>query len=128
MKIVSLFKVVAVLMVLTGCNQQTYNSSSGDAELESVTCSGSGAALRWCLAQQVILNQCVNCHTNYHSNYADFSSEDFVDNDLILPGNSDDSTLFQYLINEGGTMPKDGSALNDADYDAILNWIELYTQ
>lgn len=117
-----------LLIVFNGCKQQTYNSSSGDAELETDSCTGSGATLRWCLAQQVILNQCVNCHTNYHADYATFTSEDFVDNDLILPGNSDESTLFQYLINEGGTMPKDGSALNDEDYNAIKDWIELYTQ
>ena len=114
-----------LLLVFVGCKFQSFNSNSSDNLLGGLNCSNyTSDLLPYCNAQNVIIKKCSSCHSGYHSDYASYSQQDYLDNSLIVAGDSAGSSLFLYLQNEGGTMPKDGSALSQKEYEYIRDWID----
>ena len=120
----SVFLIFLIFLVLA-CEQQTFNSNTGDANKGGNDCSSfTGGELRFCNAQNVILKRCVTCHSGYHNSYANLTEDDYKNNYLITAGDSAGSSIFSILINEGGNMPKDGKPLPDEEYTTLMEWID----
>ena len=99
---------------------QTENSSSEDAGTYTP-----GETEEFKAAKVVFQQYCTSCHQ--HS-YQSFSEQDFVDQGLVVPGDSDNSELYFRLIGSSSPrgpkdMPQDGP-LYQNDMAIIKTWID----
>lgn len=85
--------------------------------------SSTPASPEFTAAQAVLNNRCVSCHESAHSSWSGKKPNYFISQGLIVPGNAAASPLYQRLINNGGDMPRSGSALPQEEIDALVNWI-----
>lgn len=110
-------------LLLSSC--QDYNSNSGDQGRYGIVSLVGSAEFKASYA--VIQNRCVNCHSGYHNNWANFTAEqDLVNDNKVVPANPAGSLLIQRIVNTGGSaanMPPGGSPLPDAEYEALKTWI-----
>jgi hypothetical protein len=106
---------------------QDWNSNSSDAEkYGSVSLTGSD---KFKESYPILVRRCANCHTSsIHGAWAGYTDEqNWIDNDLVVPNDPDNSGLIQRIINTGNTdsdMPQGGSALPASEYSTLKTWIE----
>jgi hypothetical protein len=115
-------KLVLLLFILIGC--QDYNSNSGDRDLYGpIVLNESDPNFR--PAYLVMQSRCMNCHR--HVQWANFkSNQDWIDANLVIPGQPEDSLLIKRIINSnqvGNNMPPGGSPLPDGEYDSLTEWV-----
>ncbi len=118
------YQLFIAFLTLTACGQD-YNSNTADRPVPSVDLgegvSDSDAGARFCAARSIYQENCFSCHPGW----ADLETDQqWVDKGLVVPGNTQDSLVINRLINSGSTMPLGGSALPDAQYQMLLDWVE----
>jgi hypothetical protein len=110
-------------LILFSC--QDYNSNSSDADKFGPSVLTGSSKFK--LAFPILLKRCANCHTSpIHSPWAGYTKEQtWDDKNLIVPGNAQNSQIIVRTINTGGggDMPQGGTALPDAEYQILLDWI-----
>ena len=114
------------LFLFVGC--QDYNSNSSDrSKFGPIVLDESDP--NFTPAYNITQNRCVSCHSSpIHNHWSTYTSnEKWLDSGMIVKGDPDNSIFIQRIINYGGTssnMPQGGSALPQAEYDALRTWIE----
>ena len=79
--------------------------------------------VRFCAANEIIQNNCSNCH--FHTSWVGYdTSQKWIDSGRVLAGDSSGSILFTKLKNNGGNMPSGAPALSNEDAQAIKDWID----
>lgn len=106
-----------------GCGK-VYNSSTYDASTYG-SADGSPAFLA---AKEIIKVSCADCHTRpSHQAWAGMSEKQFIDQNLIIPGNLAGSVLYTKTRGNRtsipGNMPDGGTDLTSAELDAMEAWI-----
>lgn len=112
------------MLLISSCGQ-SFNSNSKDFLLGSQIYCSNTSETKLCQANEVIVKNCINCHSGYHNTWASYlTNTAWLNSALITSGNSDNSLLILKLKNAGGNMPENAAPLNDADYQALKNWID----
>lgn len=114
------------LFLISACGQD-YNSNSFDE-----TRFGSGnidtsspAGQRLAAAFNIIQTNCISCHSNYHSFYGTYTTDElWLNSGLVVAGDFEGSFLIQNLKNYGGSMPQGGSQLSSEQIEVLREWIE----
>jgi uncharacterized membrane protein len=79
-------------------------------------------------AYYIVQDRCVNCHSGYHNSWAEYKSNAaWISSGLIIQNDSQNSSFLNRIINSaqvGANMPLNGTALPDAEYDHLVQWIE----
>jgi cytochrome c5 len=121
-----LFCILSLLLV--GCGQ-TFNSNTSDSGLiPLLACSefGTAAGDRYCAAQTIIQDKCVNCHSGYHDQWAAFTNDaNWKTSGRVVAGSTAGSSLITRLKNQGGDMPADNPQISDANYRTLIDWVQL---
>ncbi len=88
----------------------------------------------WCAVERVLTNQCATCHSAAGaSGGLDLETDPYaaiVDvaatsgGTLVLPGNADDSVLYQRMAGTSGGIMPPGGALDAAIVDTVGTWID----
>lgn len=108
------------IFLLTSC--QDYNSNSSDRDRYGAI-ELNETDPNFPQAYAIIQTRCASCHD--HAHWAAFKSNaDWIGNNYIIPKSPDSSTLINYIINAGGSMPLGGSPLPDAEYNHLLKWVD----
>lgn len=109
-----------------GCGQDL-NSNSFD-ELESKVVeidTSTPAGVRLAKAYGVLKDNCMNCHSAYHSNWYDYNTDaKWLSDGVVLEGDFSGSDLISRLKNYGGDMPKGSSSISQAEVDSLQDWID----
>lgn len=115
---------IMLLALLVGC--QDYNSNSFDRTSYGGTgCTETDA--NFCTAFPIIKNRCASCH--YHQNWSTYTTnQKWIDDSGVISKNDPSNSQFIIRIINTNTassnMPEGGSALPDAEYDALTKWID----
>ena len=113
-----MIKFLTILILALGC--QDYNSNSGDKFRYGPLGLAAGSSAEFTAAYVVLQIRCASCHSNRHSNYAAFKSEqDWKDAGLVIGGNPDASAVINKIWNYEGTgsnMPEGSGPLADEEY------------
>jgi mono/diheme cytochrome c family protein len=116
-----------IIFLSTGC-LQTYNSNSGQDQISALkVCAEAGtvAGDRYCEAETIIQNNCINCHTGHHNQWSAYvNDEDWIRSGRVIQNNVNASNLLLRMKNIGGDMPLDNPRISDSEFVAIYNWIE----
>ena len=119
---------ICLLMLLTSCGQ-TYNSNSSDTGLVALgACSEAGTAAgdRYCAAEAINQNRCINCHSGYHDQWASYTNDAaWKTSGRVVAGSTAGSTMITRLKNQGGNMPTDNPQIPDAEYQTLLEWVQM---
>ena len=122
-----LFIFVSALL-LAGCGQ-TFNSNTSDSgliPLLACTEAGTAAGDRFCAAQAVIQEKCINCHSGYHDQWAAYTNDQaWKTSGRVVAGSTAGSTLITRLKNQGGNMPADSPQISDVNYQSLIEWVQL---
>lgn len=121
MRIILLF----ILLGLASC--QDYNSNSSDAIRYKPIEVDDGGDPNFAPARSIILNRCVNCHSEEHNEWANLTNQQWLDTGLIIRGDPDNSPFIKTIFNSGSptaNMPFEGSALPAAEFTALKTWIQ----
>ncbi|MBP6217877.1 MAG: cytochrome c [Oligoflexales bacterium] len=112
---------VCLLFVCIQCGQ-SYNSDSQDKQLAALEGGSTNATISASTKASIAIlkTNCMACHSNWSSYTTDKS---WSSSELVTSGDANNSQLISILINNGGSMPKDGDALSQSDYDTLVNWI-----
>ena len=123
---ISKFIIIATLLLSCG---QTFNSNTNDKGLVSLTaCSEAGtpAGDRYCAAESIIQNRCINCHTGYHDQWATYNNDsEWKASGRVVAGSTAGSSLITRLKNQGGNMPADAPQIPDSEYQTLINWVQM---
>lgn len=115
---------IFLLFLISSC--QDFNSNSFDKEKSYVavidTSTAEGKRLN--SAYQVLKNNCMSCHTGYHSVWLKFNTSELWQNEnLIIAGDANASEIMIRLKNNGGDMPLNNSPIQFTDLIYIEDWI-----
>ena len=126
--IINKFLPILLLSLFISCEEQIINSHSSDDKLGGTLCESSLSAseMRFCKSQNIITKRCISCHTGYHSDYSSYIESDYDTENLMTPGDSENSTLITILINNGGNMPKAGKPIPNEEVETLKEWIDNY--
>ncbi len=115
-----------IFFSLIGCGQ-TFNSQTGDKFSGNILVDDSSPdGARTNKAFAILDRSCTNCHTSYHANWRSLQTDAaWVANGLVVKGQADISPVITKLKNVGGNMPPSAPAISEADYQALLDWIDL---
>ena len=121
-----MWPIFLILLTLISCGQ-TFNSQSGDKFSGNILVDDSSPeGERSNKAFTILDRSCTSCHTSYHANWNSFQTDaDWVANGLVVKGQADISPVITKLKNVGGNMPPSAPAISDADYQALLDWIDM---
>ena len=113
-----------LLITLASCGSD-YNSNYGDyskyGPIEGIDSSTPDGA-RLLAAYRVMQGQCFSCHAGY-ADYKSSAAWVASGSSRVVAGSPTSSTIFTKLLNNGGTMPLNGSQLSADDVAAIEAWI-----
>ncbi|MFT6070650.1 MAG: putative membrane protein [Bacteriovoracaceae bacterium] len=116
------------IVLLSSCGQ-TFNSNTSDAgliPLLACTEAGTAAGDRYCAAQTIIQEKCVNCHSGYHDQWAAYTNDShWKTSGRVVAGSTAGSTLITRLKNQGGNMPADNPQISDSNYQVLIEWVQL---
>lgn len=119
-------RLLSLLALISLFSCQDYNSNSSDRELYGpVTLTGSASFKK---AYPILMTRCASCHTSaIHSPWAGYVNEQtWIDKDYVVPQDTANSLIIRRTINSNqvnANMPQGGSALPDAEYQILLDWI-----
>ncbi len=120
-------KYLIFLLLLTFVSCQDSNSNSADRIIysdliEDPLDPNFGPAF------QVVTKRCISCHTsNYHDAWANLlTSQAWKDAGTVKAGSPDTSVLITRMknFNANETMPQDGGAIPDSEYQLLRKWIQ----
>jgi mono/diheme cytochrome c family protein len=115
-----------VLIFLIGCGTDN-NSNSFDAEKVQVADidTSTDAGKRLFASYGILKDNCMNCHSGYHSDMLAFNTDNrWIIDGRVVPGSSVTSDLINQMKNDGGDMPIGSSQISADDFDTISNWID----
>ncbi len=118
--------VITTLSLMTSCYQEVNSNSFDDRYsvsngIDTSTANGK----RLSDAYDVLSNKCMNCHTGYHNNWSDFTTDSkWIEANLVESNNAYLSSLVLRMKNTGGNMPKDNPQIKEEDFDIIIEWID----
>lgn len=113
-----------LLFFLISC--QDINSNTFDVQQYGpTTISGSS---NFQTAFPIIKTRCATCHT--HSGWSAYTTEEaWISTGYVIAQNPNASSLVTRIKNYGpsGDMPLNAGALPQAEFDAIVNWVQNIT-
>ena len=113
------------LILLVSCGQDFNSNTFDQSRYASNIDANSPAGQRFLAAYNLIDSKCTNCHLGYHNSYAGYTtSDDWINNGLVVAGNFEASQLRNTLKNYGGDMPLQGSQFSDAEIEILQDWID----
>jgi hypothetical protein len=119
-----IFKPTKILLVLSTITLisscvQSYNSNYGDKATYGDI--GIDSSTNLYFAYKVIQSKCLPCH----STWKDYkTSQQWIDEGLIVSGSPTSSSIYTNLSNVGGSMPKDPyESLTTEELAYIREWI-----
>jgi hypothetical protein len=119
-----MIKLLSLLILLIGC--QDINSNSGDKlRYGPLNLVDNDAA--FAEAYVVLQVRCASCHQ--HTAWAGYkSNQAWVDAGLVVPGNSQASSVVNRIINSesgtGANMPPGGGPIPESEFESIKDWVE----
>lgn len=112
------------LISFIGC--QDYNSNTFDDQRYGPTDLVGGT--QFIQAYPIIQKRCISCHSNYHSSWGAYKNQqDWVTAGLVIPGDKDNSSFINRIINYGANysdMPQGQSQLPASEYNKLVDWVE----
>lgn len=115
------------IIIFSSC--QDYNSNSGDkGKYGPVAFNETDPNFE--KAYYIIQSRCVQCHSGYHNNWADFkSNNEWQGGGLVIPQDTQNSPFLARIINSGqagADMPQGGSAIPNAEYTHLVKWVNEF--
>ena len=116
---------LTILSCLSSCFQQSNSNITDNTSCLKLTGSD-----EFKVACDVLNTKCISCHSNYHNDWANLTSESqWADLSTITPGNSDNSLLVERIhgcgsIDSGDQMPEDAERLTADECKKITDWID----
>lgn len=121
---------LSLTLAFSSCGQ-TFNSNTNDTGLVALgacTEAGTPAGDRYCAAEKVIQDRCVNCHSGYHDQWAKWKDETaWKSSGRVVAGSTASSVLITRLKNQGGNMPADAPQIADTEYQTLIDWVQMMT-
>ena len=114
-----------LLIAFSGCGQ-TFNSNTNDSGLVALGACDAGNSVEYCAAEAIIQDCCINCHSGYHDQWSSFRNDAaWKASGRVVAGSTAGSTLITRLKNQGGNMPEDNPQIADAEYQTLIEWVQL---
>jgi mono/diheme cytochrome c family protein len=113
------------LLVLFSCGQDFNSNTFDESRYASNISANTAEGQRFLAAYNLIDSKCTSCHLGYHNSYSGYTTtDDWINNGLIVAGDFASSTLRNTLKNYGGDMPLQGSQFSDAEIEILQDWID----
>lgn len=117
-------RLLILVIFLTSCGQDFNSHTFDESRYGSLGIVSDAEGSNFVNAYNLIQTKCTDCHLGYHNDYAAYTtSQDWIDNNLVVAGDFDNSPIRAVLKNYGGDMPLQGTKFSDEEITTLQTWI-----